>query len=49
MLDMPNYWNSKYYDRETNTLSAKAPQALKDEFQRYNMELETSKENYRVY
>jgi hypothetical protein len=50
MMKMPKYWNSKYYDRETNVLSKDAPEELKAEWDTYNAPLEFSEsEDYIVY
>jgi hypothetical protein len=49
MMKMPSYWNSIYYDQDTNKLSKDAPAAMKDEWDFYNRQLETTKENYTVY
>ena len=49
MLEMPRYWNSKYYDRDTNTLDDRAPDSLKNEWDSYNRVESMDKENYTVY
>jgi len=50
MMKMPKYWNSKYYDKETNVLSKDAPEELKSEWDTYNTQLEfNDSEDYIVY
>ena len=49
MMDVPKYWNSKYYDKEENRLSKDAPEYLKDEWELYNRSESVDKENYTVY
>lgn len=42
---MPKYWNSSYFNKDTNELSDKAPQRLKNEFKKTeNTENETEKD-----
>lgn len=46
MLEMPKYWNSTYYNRETNTLADNAPKYLQDEWEQYNRVDSIDKDNY---
>jgi len=40
MRTQPEYFNSKYYDKETDTLKEDAPENFKKEYEDYHTEIE---------